>query len=150
MASAPRVHFSSALVTAVVETACALLSSGRPASQQADVFSVKVAWTRVDCTLYARQRRAAPILALVKALLIAHDEDPDPVFWPNPGGRIGRTKPGETATQRQSRPRGPQPWGWRQKWWGWRPPPPRGDSVSGAGVPEGAAEEATLVQQPGQ
>ena len=46
----------------------------------------------------------SPTLALVKALLIAHDEDPGPVFWPNPGGKVGRTKPGETATQRQPRP----------------------------------------------
>ena len=80
MASAPRVHFFSALATAVVETACALLSSERPASRQADVLSVEAAWARVDCTPYARQTRAAPTLALVKALLIAHDEDPDPVF----------------------------------------------------------------------
>ena len=84
--------------------------------------SMEAAWARVDCTPYARQTRAAPTLALVKALLIAHDEDPDPVFWPDPGGRVGRTKPGKMS--RQSRPRGPQPWGWRQKWWGWRPPPP--------------------------
>ena len=124
MASAPRVDLSPALSTAVVETACALLSSERPASRQADVLSVEAAWTRVDCTPYAGQTRAAPTLALVKALLIAHDEEPDPIFWPNPGGRVGRTKPGETATQGQSRPRGPQPWGWRQKRWGWRPPPP--------------------------
>ena len=125
MASAPRVHFSSALATAVVETACVLLSSERPASRQADVLSVEAARIRVDFTPYAGQTRAAPTLALVTALLIAHDEDPDPVFWRNPGGRVGRTKPGEAATQRQSRPRGPQPWEWRKKWWGWRPPPPR-------------------------
>ena len=124
VASAPRVDFSSALATAVVETACALRSSERPAWWQADVLSLEAAWTHVDCTPYARQTRAAPALDLVKALLIAHDEEPDPVFWPNPGGRVGRTKPGETATQRQSRPREPQPWGWRQQWWGWRPPPP--------------------------
>ena len=80
MASAPRVDFSSALATAVVETACALLSSERPASRQADVLSVEAAWTRVDCTPYARQTRAAPTLALGKALLIAYDENPDPVF----------------------------------------------------------------------
>ena len=54
----------------------------------------------MDYTPYAGQTRAAPTLALVKALLIAHDEDPDPVFWPNPGGRVGRTKPGDTAMQR--------------------------------------------------
>ena len=39
IASAPRVDFSSALATAVVETACALLPSERPASRQADVLS---------------------------------------------------------------------------------------------------------------
>ena len=115
MAFAPRVEFSPAVATAVVETACALLASERPASWQVDARSVEAAWTRMDCTPYARQTRAAPTLALVKALLIAHDEAPDPVFWPNPGGRVGGTQPGETATQRQSRPRGPQPWGWQQK-----------------------------------
>ena len=124
MASAPRVDFSSALATAVVETACALLTSERPASRQAHALSVEAAWTRMDCTPYAGQTRAAPTLALVKALLIAHDEDTDLVFWPNPGGRVGGTKPEETATQRQLRPWRSQPWGWRQKWWGWRPPPP--------------------------
>ena len=67
---------------------------------------MEAAWARVHCTPYDRQTRAAPTLALVNALLIAHDEDPDPVFWPNPGGSVGRTKPGK-----MSRPRGPQPWG---------------------------------------
>ena len=43
MASAPSVDFSSALVTAVVETACAFLLSKRPASRQADVLSVEAA-----------------------------------------------------------------------------------------------------------
>ena len=79
MASAIWVDFSSALANAVVETACSLLSPERPASWQADVLSVEAAWTRVDCTPYARQTRAAPTLALVKALLIAHDDNPDPV-----------------------------------------------------------------------
>ena len=60
-------------------------------------------------TSYAGQTRAVPTLALVKALRIAYDETPDPVFWPNPRGRVGGTQTGETATQRQSRPRGPQP-----------------------------------------
>ena len=124
MASAPRVEFSPALATAVVETASALLTSERPASWQVDAFSVEAAWTRMDCTRYAGQTRAAPTLVLVKVLVMSHDETPDPVFWPNSGGRVGGTQPGETATQRQSRPRGPQPWGWQQKWWGWRPPPP--------------------------
>ena len=40
---------------------------------------MEAAWARVDCTIYARQTRAAATLALVKALLIAHDEEPDPV-----------------------------------------------------------------------
>ena len=124
MASAPRVEFSPALATAVVETASAFLTSGRPGSWQVDALSVEVIWTR---TPHTGQTRAAPTLALVKALLMAHDEDPDPVFWLNPRGRVGGTQPGGTATQRQSRPRGPQPWRWQQKWWGWRPPPlPRG------------------------
>ena len=39
MSSAPRVDFSSALATAVGETACTLLPSERPASRQADVLS---------------------------------------------------------------------------------------------------------------
>ena len=46
---------------------------------------METAWARVDCTPYTRQTRAAPTLALVKTLLIAHDEDPDPVVWLNPG-----------------------------------------------------------------
>ena len=41
---------------------------------------MEAAWARVDCTPYAGETRAAPFLDLVKALLIAHDEDPDPVF----------------------------------------------------------------------
>ena len=84
MASAPRVEFSPALSTAMVETESALLTSERPASRQADALSVEAAWAHMDCTSYARQTRAAPTLALVKALLIAHDDAPDPVFWPNP------------------------------------------------------------------
>ena len=124
MESAPRVEFSPALATAVVETASALLTSETPASWQVDALSVGTAWTRMYCTPYAGQTRTAPTLALVKALRMAHDEALNPVFWPNPGKRVGGTQPGETATQGQSRPRGPQPWGWQQKWCGWRPPPP--------------------------
>ena len=105
MASAPRVEFSPALATAVVKTASAFLTSERPASWQVDALSVETSWTRMDNTPFAGQTRAAPALALVKALLMAHDEAPDLVFWPNPGARVGRRKPGETATQRQLRPR---------------------------------------------
>ena len=155
MASASRVEFL-ALATAVVETALALLSSERPASRQADVLSVEAAWARVDCTPNAGQTRAAPILAVVKGLLIAHDENPGPVYWQNPGGRVGRTKPGEKATQRQSRPRNR---GGGGKNGGGDDHHHRrgGDSgggggggASGAGVAEGAAEGATLIQQSGQ
>ena len=89
MASAPWVVFSPPLATAVVETVSALLLSERPASRQADALSVQAAWAHMDCTSYARQTRAAPTLALVKALRMAHDEVPDPVFWPKPGGRVG-------------------------------------------------------------
>ena len=91
------VDFSSALATAVVETACALPASERPASRQADVSG-----SGLDSHgLYALcwTDGAAPTLALVKALLIAYDEEPDPVFWPNPGGRGVGTKPRETVTQ---------------------------------------------------
>ena len=102
----------------------------------------------MGCTPYARQTRAALTLFLVKALLIALDEDPDPVFWPNPRGRVGRTKPGETATQRQSRPRGLG--GGKNGGGGDHHHRCGGDRAPGAGVPEGAAEGATLVQQPGQ
>ena len=63
MASAPRVEFSSALATAMVETASALLTSERPASWQVDALSVEAAWTRTLCTPYAGQTRAAPTLA---------------------------------------------------------------------------------------
>ena len=80
MASAPRVDFSLALATAVVETACAVLASERPESRQTDVLPVEASWTRMDCTPYERQTRAAPTLALVNALLIAHDKDPDLSF----------------------------------------------------------------------
>ena len=44
MVSATGVDFSLALATAVVETAL----------RQEDVLSVQAAWTRVDCTPYAR------------------------------------------------------------------------------------------------
>ena len=109
MASAPRVEFFPALATVMLETASALLTLERPVSWQVDALSVDAAWTRMDCTPYAGRTRAAPTLTLVKDLLMAHDEAPDPVFWPNPGGRVCGTQPGETATQRQSRPRGLQP-----------------------------------------
>ena len=38
----------------------------------------------MDCTSYVGQTRATPSLALVKALRMAHDEAPGPVFWPTP------------------------------------------------------------------
>ena len=53
IAPTPRIDFSSSLATAVVEMACSLLASERPASRQADVISVEAAWTRMDCTPYA-------------------------------------------------------------------------------------------------
>ena len=126
MASAPRVDFLSALATAVVATASALLPSARPASWQVHDVSVEAASTRMGCTLYARRTRVAPTLAFVKALLTANDDAPDPgscslSSWSNLRRRFCGTQPGETVTQRQSRQRGPQPRKWRQKWWGWRP-----------------------------
>ena len=80
MASAPRVDFYLALATAVGVISFTLLTSGRPASWQADALSVEAACSHMDCTPYTGQTRAAPTLALVKALLMAHDEAPDPVF----------------------------------------------------------------------
>ena len=106
MAFASRVDFSSALATAVVETASALPTSERPASWQVDAWSVEAAWTRKNSTPYSGETRAATTLGLVKALLMAHNEAPDPILLPNPGGRVSGTQPGETATQRQSRTRG--------------------------------------------
>ena len=102
MAFAPRVELTPALATAVVETASALLTSEKPTSRHAKAFSVEAVWTHMDRISYTGQRRAAPPLELVKALRMVHDEAPDLVFWLNPGGRIGGTQPGETATQRQS------------------------------------------------
>ena len=82
MAFAPRVEFSSTLVTAAVETASVLLTLERPASRHEDALSVEAAWAHMDCTSYGGQTRAAPALALVKALRIAHDEAQNHVFWP--------------------------------------------------------------------
>ena len=65
--------------------------SGRPIDRPTDGFTYqpitlcrptdRLSHRPTDRLLYP-----APTLALVKALLIAHDEDSDPVFWPNPGG----------------------------------------------------------------
>ena len=95
MASAPRVEFFPALATVVVETASALLTSARPALRHADALSVEAAWTRTDCTSYAGQTRAAPILALVKVLQMAHDEAPDPVFWSTPEEELAERTQGK-------------------------------------------------------
>ena len=118
---------------------------------------MEAAWVHMDCSSFARQTRAAQTLALVKALLMAHQKAPDRVFWPNLGGRVGGTQPGVTATQRQSRPRGRQPRKWCKNCEGVDHHCRGGDSggggggvASGAGVTQGAAEGATLVQQTGQ
>ena len=100
MASAPRVELSPALATAMMETASTFFTLARQGSRHAVALSVEAAWTRMYGTSYAGHTIAVPTLALVKALRMAHDEAPDPVFWPNPGGRVGGTQPGETATQR--------------------------------------------------
>ena len=97
MASAPRVDFSSAMATTVVKTACALLTSERMASWQVDALSVEAAWTRMYSTPYAGQTRAAPTLALVKALLMAHDEAPDPVFLAEPRRTSWRNATGRNS-----------------------------------------------------
>ena len=64
--------------------ASTLLTSEGQALLYAEALSVEVAWARMDFTSYAGQKRAAPTLALVKALRTAHDEARDPVFRPNP------------------------------------------------------------------
>ena len=83
MTSASRVDFS-ALATAVVETASALLALERPASRHKDARSVEAVRAHMDCSSYVGQTRAARALALVKALPMAHNEAPDPVLWPTP------------------------------------------------------------------
>ena len=60
--------------------ATTLLTSDRPVSWQVDALSVDAAWTRMYFTLYAGQTRAVPTVALVEALLMAHEEPLDPVF----------------------------------------------------------------------
>ena len=84
MASELRVEFSSELAAAVVKTTSALLTSTGRALLHADALSVEAAWARMDCTFYAGQTRAAPTLALVMALRMAHDAADGPVIWPTP------------------------------------------------------------------
>ena len=92
MASEPRVEFSSELATAVVKTASALLTSEGQAFLYAEALSVEAAWARMDFTSYAGQKRAAPTLALVKALRMAHDEAHDPDLWPTPEEELGERR----------------------------------------------------------
>ena len=77
--------FSSRLVASVVETAFTFLASVRKVSMHgADDLSVERAWSAMDNSSYQGQERAAPTLALVNALRLAHDEIEDPVLWPTP------------------------------------------------------------------
>ena len=77
-----RVEFSADPAEAVVAAATALLTSERRSSFKAEDLSVGAVWTRRDNTSVFGQMRRAPILALVKALRLAHDDAPDPVLWP--------------------------------------------------------------------
>ena len=117
MASAPREEFSPRLAITVVETASALLTSESPVSRHADAFSEEAAWAHMDCTSYSEHTRAVPTLALVKALWMAHDEAPDPVFWPTPEEELAE---GNWAKKRRGNSRG-------------RRDRTRGDGISGGG-----------------
>ena len=77
-------EFSSELAAAVVKTTSALLTSTGRALLHADALSVEAAWARMDCTFCAGQTRAAPTLAFVKALIMAHDAADEPVLYPTP------------------------------------------------------------------
>ena len=101
----PRVEFSLELMIAVVKTASALLQSEWQALLHADALSVKAAWARMDCTSYAGQTIAAPTLALVKALRIAHDEADKPSLWPTPEEELEERRR-DKKQHRNSRDRG--------------------------------------------
>ena len=60
---------------------------------------------REDNTTYSGQKRAAPTLALVKALRMAHDEAHDPVLGPTPGKELEERSRGKTR-RGESRDRG--------------------------------------------
>ena len=158
MASALRVDFSSALATAVVETASALLTLERPASRHEDTLSVEAAWAYMDCTSYAGQTRAVTALALVNVQRMAHEETPDPVFWPKiPEEELAERNRGKQlrsdSRDREDRTREGGGFGGGGKNGGGGDHHHRrgGDSgdgggggAFGAGVAQGAAEGATL------
>ena len=158
MTASARIEFSAALATAVVNTACALLTSERPASRQADTLSVEAAGTRMNCTPIARQTRDAPTLTLVRALRMAHDEAPTP-----PSRRTleielaERSKRIQRRSDSRDRGDGNRGGGGNNGWGGDHHNSCGGGSdggggggTSGARVAQAAAENATLVQQPGQ
>ena len=68
----------------------------------ADDLSVERAWSAMDNSSYQGQERAAPTLALVNALRLAHDEIEDPVLWPTPEDCLLYTSP-SPRDKRQSR-----------------------------------------------
>ena len=81
MASSPREEFSFELADSVVAKASALLVSvGKESLHAADTFSVERAWFEMDHSIYQGQKRAAPTLALVKVLRMAHEDARDIVL----------------------------------------------------------------------
>ena len=87
---------------------------------------------------------------------MAHDEAPDLVVWPTPEEKLAERNRGKqrrsSSRECGDRTRGGGGSGGSGKNGGGGDHHHRrgGDSASSAGVPEGAAEGATLFQQPGQ
>ena len=50
-------------------------------------------WSTMDSSSYQGQKRAAPTLALVKALRLTHDGAHDPVLWPTPEEDLEERRP---------------------------------------------------------
>ena len=59
----------------------------------ADDLSVEQVWSTMDSSSYQGQKRAAPTLALVKALRLTHDGAHDPVLWPTPEKDLEERRP---------------------------------------------------------
>ena len=76
---------ASELAASVVAKASALLASVKTTSlNPAELLSVERTWSEMDHSTNQGQTRAAPTLALVKALTLAQDDARDTVLWPTP------------------------------------------------------------------
>ena len=94
MATTMKVEFSAHRAEAVVAAATVLLTSERQSSFRAEDLSVGAVWARCDNTSAFGQMMRAPTLALIKVLILAHDDAPDlrlahddapdPVLWSTP------------------------------------------------------------------